>query len=333
LIFAAFLIWDLGADYQPAVSGVLIGFLLANSEVLVITGNAAGIVISLCVVAVWCFLRERFALAGILCLAISLAIKPHDTGLVWLYFLLAGGVYRKRALQTLLATTVIGLPAILWVWHVAPHWLREMHFNILAYSVSGGINDPGLASSGARGLDMLVSLQGIAGIFRDNPNFYNPASYLICAPLLLVWALVILRSRRSQQGVWLALAAIAALSMLPVYHRQLDTKLLLLTVRACAMLWAEGGLIGRLALLVNAAGFVLTGDLPWVILLGLINHLHMPWRMLIAVQVLPVPLALLGMGIFYLSIYVRRCSPQFLRVKSESFAVTSIGPEPADPAR
>ena len=312
-IFASFLIWNLGANYAPILSGALIGFLLANSEILIVTGNAAGIVVSLCAVAVWCFLRERFVPAGILCLAVSLAIKPHDTGLVWLYFLLAGGVYRKRALQTLLAAVAISLPGVLWVWRIAPHWMRELHFNILAFSVHGGINDPGLASTGGHGLDMLISLQTAISVFRDDPRIYNPASYLICAPLLLLWAFVTLRSRPSPKRAWLALAAIAALSMLPVYHRQVDAKLLLLTVPACAMLWAEGGLIGWLALLVNTAGFVLTGDIPWAIFLGLINNPHLPttWlsgQILMAAQVFPVPLILLVMVIFYLWVYVRRCS-------------------------
>jgi hypothetical protein len=35
-------------------------------------------------VAAWCFIKGRFIPAGILCLAVSLAIKPHDAGLVWL---------------------------------------------------------------------------------------------------------------------------------------------------------------------------------------------------------------------------------------------------------
>jgi len=81
------------------VCGALIGFFLANCELLIVLGNMAGVAIGLCVVAVWCFLRERYVAAGIFCLAISLAIKPHDSGLVWLYFLLAGGIYRRRALQ------------------------------------------------------------------------------------------------------------------------------------------------------------------------------------------------------------------------------------------
>jgi hypothetical protein len=101
--------------------------------------------------------------------------------------------------------------------------------------------------------------------------------------------------------------------MLPFYHRQNDTLLLLLTVPACTMLWAEGGRIGRLALLVNVAGLVLTGFLPWAFFYNLISNLHLPATQLsetimIAVQALPPPLILLVMGIFYLWVYVRRCS-------------------------
>jgi len=311
LILASFLIWSIGADYAPVISGCLLGFLLANSEVLVIKGMCAGIVVSLCAVAVWCFLRERFIPAGMLCFAVGLAIKPQDTGFVWLYFLLAGGIYRKRALQILLATAAISLPGILWAWRVSPHWMQELYSNILAFSVHGGTIDPGPASTGAHGLAMVINLQAVISVFRDDPRIYNPVSYLICALLLLVWALVTLRSRPSPERAWLALAAIAALSMLPVYHRLYDAKLLLLTVPACAMLWAEGGLTGRLALLVNSAAFVLTGDLPWAFVLGLISHLHLPatplcGQILTAVQVFPAPLILLIMGIFYLWVYVQR---------------------------
>jgi hypothetical protein len=310
LLLAAFLIWNLGANYAPLLSGFLIGFLLANSETLLVLCNSAGIAVSLCVVAVWCFIRERFVPIGILCLAISLAVKPQDAGLVWLYFLLAGGIYRKRALQSLFATIALSLPAVLWVWRVAPHWIQEMHSNILAFSVHGGLTDPGPTSTGAHGLGMMVNLQTAISYLRDDPHIYNPVSYLIFAPLLLLWVFVTLRSRSTPLRAWLALAAIAALSMLPVYHHLYDAKLLLLTVPACAMLWAEGGLIGRFALLLNTAAFVLTADLPWFIVLSIISHLHLPAteltnKILFGVQALPVPLVLLAMGIFYLWAYAQ----------------------------
>lgn len=313
LIIASFLIWNLGADYAPIVSGVLIGFFLANSEVLVITGNAAGIVVSLCVAAVWCFVRNRFVPAGILCLAVSLAIKPHDTGLVWLFFLLAGGIYRKHALQTLLVAVALSLPGVLWVWHVSPNWIQEAHSNLLAYSVHGGINDPGVASNGSHGLAMVVSLQAVICFFWDDPRIYNSVSYLLCAPLLLIWVFVTLRSRTSLARLWLAVASIAALSLLPIYHRQYDAKLLLLTVPACAMLWSERGIIGRAALLINTVAFVLTADIPWVVFFALIKALHLPTtgfsgRVLMAAQVLPVPLIILVVCVFYLWVYARRSS-------------------------
>jgi len=316
LIFASLLAWDLGANHAPILSGILIGYLLANSEVLINLGNPSGIAISLCVAAVWCFLRERFVPAGILCLAVSLAVKPQEAGLIWLYFLLAGEVYRKRALQVLLATVAISLPGVLWVWHISPHWMQELHANILAFAVHGGLNDPGPSSNWAHGL---VDLQVVISVFKDDPHIYNPVSYLLCAPLLLAWVFVTLRSRLSPARACLAIAAIAALSLLPVHHHLYDTKLLLLTVPACAMLWAEGGLIGWLALLVNTAGFVLTGDISWTYLFRFINNLHLstnPYlstagtagRILAAIQVFSVPLILLVMSVFYLVVYVRRCS-------------------------
>jgi len=314
-IFASYLLWTLGADYSPVLAGLLAGFLLANSEMLVMTGNMAGIAISLCVVAVWCFLRDRYVVWGVLCLAVSLATKPHDTGLVWLYFLLAGGVYRKRALQSLLAMLAFSLPAVLWVWHVAPGWLQEMHTNILAFSVHGGMNDPGMQSSGAHGLGKLVSLQAIFGVFWNDPRIYDPASYLTFAPLLLVWAFYTFKSPRSPARTWFAIAAIAALSMLPVYHRQQDTRLLLLTVPACAMLWAEGGLTGWLAVLVTSTGLLFTGDLPWAVFLGCIHMVHLKAggiaaNLSLGIELFAMPLMLLVVGIFYLGVYVRRCSAQ-----------------------
>ena len=311
LIFASFLVWDLAADYAPVVTGALLCFLLANTELLVIIGNASGIAIGFCVVAVWCFYKKRFAALGVLCLAVGLALKPHDTGLVWLYFLLAGGIYRKRALQALAVFAALSLPVILWLTRVAPQWMRELSSNMAALSVHGGLNDPSPASSGAHGIGMMINLQTVISFFRDDPGFYNPAAYLICGSLLLVWSIKTLRSRVTPEGGWLALAAVAPLSMLPVYHRQCDATLLLLTIPACAMLWAEGGRTARLALAVNAAGFVLIGDLTWAIVLGPLGNLHLilsrqAGEILVAALVFPAPLILLTMAIFYLWVYVRR---------------------------
>jgi len=310
-ILAAILMWDVGAKYAPAISLFLICILLVNSEIVFATGNTAGGAIGLCVVAVWCFLRKRFVPAGILCLAVSLAIKPHDAGLVWLYFLLAGGVYRKRALQTLLVTVILGISAFLWVSHVAPYWIADWQSNLSAISAQGGLNEPGPASVTGRTAGMVIDLQAAVSVFRNDPPIYNAVSYLVCGALLLAWSVRTLRAHFSHARAWLALAAIVPLTILVTYHRPYDAKLLLLTIPACAMLWAEGGVIGWIALTVNTAGFVFTGDVPLAILVILTNNWHcctagIFGQMLTVLLTRPAPLILLAMGIFYLWAYLRR---------------------------
>jgi len=313
LILAAFLMWNLGANYAPVISGALICVVLANSEVLFAFCNPAGIVVSLCLVAAWCFLKARFVPAGILCMAISLAIKPHDAGLVWLFFLLAGGACRKRALQTALVFAVLCVPAILWVYQISPNWIEELHSNLSAISAHGSVNDPGLVSVTGPLSGLVIDLQSVLSVFRDEPRFYNPLTYLICGVLLLVWLVRALRMRFSQSGAWLALAAVVPLTLLVTYHRPYDAKLLLLTVPACALLWAEGGLTGWIALVVNGAGIVLTSDIPAAVLLIFAKNLHispagLSGKIMTVVLVQPAPLILLAMGIFYLWVYTRRDS-------------------------
>jgi hypothetical protein len=112
---------------------------------------------------------------------------------------------------------------------------------------------------------------------------------------------------------WLALAAIVPLSMLPVYHRQHDTRLLLLVLPAFAMLWAKGGPRAWFALLFTAAGAVFTGDTPLQILAILSGHTGVSaaslyGKALTIVLARPAPLIMLAMGIFYLWAYLRHTS-------------------------
>ncbi len=307
LLFAALLAWDLAADFAPVLSGALVGFLLANCLVITVLCNPSGVVISLCVIAVWCFVRNRFVIAGVLCLALSLAIKPQISGLAWLYFLLAGGVHGRRALKSLLAMAVLGTPIVVWVWRVAPRWVQELHANVLFFSGHGGMFDPGPASPIP---NAFVNFQVILSCFRDDPRFYTPVTYLICGLLLLVWMYMTLRSQFTPKGGWLALAAAVPLSMLPMHHHLYDTKLILLAVPATAILWVEGGRMKWISLLVSAAAIAFTGDISQTLYTRLMDRL-LPSASgtvdhgLRAALVFPVPLFLLATTIFYLCIYCR----------------------------
>jgi hypothetical protein len=306
-ILAAFLMGSIAAGDAPLVAGGLLGSCLANSGSVLYFGNPAGFVVPLCVIAVWCFVRERFVFAGVACLAASLAFKPHDVGFIWLFFLLGGGVYRRRALQTLAVFAALSLPAALWATHVSPHWPQAIASTLQVFNGRGGMNDP----SGRHGTLMLTNLQTITSFFWTDPHIYNVASYLICAPFLIAWVLITLRSCPSPATTWLALASISAFSMLPVYHRQYDAKLILLAVPACALLWARRGALGWTALLLTTVAVLFNGDLPWVAFLAFVNHIN--WstagpsgRLLTAVWDFPVPLSLLAMGVFYLWVYARQ---------------------------
>lgn len=309
-VLASFLAWELSMDNAPILSGSLIGFMLANGFAFLFLGNTAGLVVSLGVVAVWCFVRRRFQLVGVLCLALSLVIKPHDAGLIWLFFLLSGGIYCKRALQTLAVCALIAIPAVVWVSSVAPHWTQELSSNVALASSPVGRDNPGPSSMAAHQGAVITDFQTILSVFRDDPRFYDPATYLFCGSLILVWALITARTRLLPSTTWLALAAIVPLSLLPTYHRSHDAKILLLSVPACAMLWAEGRLVKWFAVALTSAGIFLTGDFPLMALGRFTKDSQMPsdifGRIGAILLMRPVPLVLLAMGTFYLWLYFDR---------------------------
>jgi hypothetical protein len=307
-ILAAILMWDVGARYSPGVAAFLACILLANSETVFAGGNTAGIVVGLCVIAVWCLLEERFVPAGMLCFIAALAIKPHDAGLVWLYFLLAGGVHRKRALQVFFLVAVLGIAALLWLSHAVPHWLPEMRANLATISGPRGMNNPGPGSLTGNTAGMVVDLQAAVSILWNNPIFYNLTSYLVCGIMLLFWIVTTLRSRFSATQALFALAAVVPITLLVTYHRPYDARLLLLTVPACAMLWARGGSIARIALLLTTAGVVLTGDIPLTVCIIFSKRLlpvtaGLPKVILTLLLTRPASLVLLAMAVFYLWVY------------------------------
>ncbi len=217
-------------------------------------------------------------------------------------------------MQTLILTVALGLPVLLWVTSVSPHWLTELRFNLAMLSAHGHLNDPGPHSMAGHGIAMVIDLQSVVSVFRDDPRIYNSISICLCGALIAIWATITLRTLPTLTLTWLALASIAPLSMLPVYHRLEDSKLLLLTVPACALLWAEGRSIKWLAVGVTSAGILVTGELQWAAFLSLLKQIPASGSWLNgfsmeAAQVFPVPLTLLTVGVFYLCIYVK-CASQ-----------------------
>jgi hypothetical protein len=316
LVLAAFLIWELTDCAATVVAGCLAAFLLANSWQVLAVGNLAGVAVSFCVIGCWCFLKERHVFVGACLLAISLVLKPHDAGFVWLYFLLAGGLMRRRAIQTLVIAGVLGLFAALWIAPISPHWMQELHANHVTLAERGNTGDPGPTGLVRNDIGAILDLQATISIFRNDPAFYNLASLLIAGSLILIWILATKRAGATPERTLLGLAAISSLSLLPVYHRPYDAKILLLALPACAMLWTEvGGLRRWLALGFTAAGIFSTSDLPLAFLVDHSKALKVTistWsgKLVTATMLQPTPLVLLAMGCFYLWEYIRYAAPE-----------------------
>lgn len=307
---ALLLIWDAGARSALDASTLLACIVAANCELVFSGGNAGAVVVGFCVIAAWCFLSDRLVWLGVVCLGLSLAIKPHDPGFVWLYFVLAGGVYRKRALQSLLVTAAVGGASVLWVWHVAPNWMHDWGANLAAISIRGGINDPGPNAVTGHLVPTVIDLQAALSIFRDNPRFYNVVTYVVCGALLLVWAVWTLRSRFSRNHAWLGITAAAALTMLITYHRQWDAKLIMLAIPPCCLLWSRRGMAGKIAMWITAAAVFFTADVPLVFFKGMYDVYHLTNRgiaghIFTLLLLRPASIALVGAAAFYLWIYVR----------------------------
>lgn len=328
LAVAAWFTWDIGAHRTPAIWAWFAGLMLIKCQQIFTSGNIAGFAVALCVIAAWCFLKERYALAGVALLAVSLVIKPHDAGFVWLYFLLAGGTLRKRALQTFAVAAVIGLCTVAWISRVSPRWYPELHRNLNVEVVRGGIDDPGPAGPCQNTPAPIIDLQAAISVFKDDPAVYNRISYLLVGALILAWAVTVLRKRRSFADAAFALAPVSALTLLPVYHRPYDTMVLLLTLPACAMLWAARERRRWIALALTLLAILVTTGLPLAVGTALGLNPFIPANTLaeklFGVLILrPAPLVLLTNGCFYLWVYIRYQPPASDPPRRDELAASS----------
>lgn len=311
LFTSGVMMWRVAERAAPRAAIVLVCLLLANGALSIASANPAGVAIALCAVAVWCFLEKRQAAVGVACLAVSLLLKPHDTGLVWLFLLLAGGVWRRRAWQTLVVTAVAGAAALAWVTAVAPQWRTEWSANLAAISEAGKMNNPAaLTAEELRITHTIVDLQAVSAVFWRNPKVYGAISATMCGGLLLAVAAFTVRRRLTASGVWLGLTAVAPLALLAMYHRPYDCRLLLLAIPGCAELVRRGGWTGKVSVALTGAAIVLTGDLTTSVLVGVPESLHLGATTLgekVAILLLTRAgvLALLAMSVFHLAVYLR----------------------------
>jgi hypothetical protein len=267
-IAASFLAWKAGSKINPTFGGVMAFLYLIGSSSMLCTANPAASALSLCIIGGYCIVRNEFAFLGTIALACSLAIKPHDSGIVWLYFLLAGGKYRLRSLHAFAIALLLGVISISWVAKSSPHWSGELKSDLRIETATGGTNDPGPTGPSSRIIGTIICLQRIFSLICNEPSFYNSCSYLIGGILLAIWAKSVLNSKPTVENAWVALSTGAFLTLLPIYHRLNDSKLALISIPACCMFWMSGDRSRKTAAWAILIACILTMDLSRFLILS-----------------------------------------------------------------
>lgn len=308
ILAAAFLMWNTDCTRSsPALAGGFVALLLLNSELVVAGGNVAEIAIALTIVSTWCFLEERCSALGVWCLALSLMLKPHEGGVILLFLLTASSKLRKRALQSLVLAGLLCLPLALAVNQMCPSWIHEVRDRLTHLAVQGGGNDPG--PTGIGWPTTMIHLPTLVSMWKNDPAFYNAVSDVVGGGLLLLLIFKTVQGKTSYGKTWSAMAVLAPLTLLAIYHRRYDSLLLLLSVPACVALWSVAKRIGLAALALTTFAYFFSGDNYWFVARYIVHRIQthnaaLADRLRAPILIFPAPLSLLLMTAFFLWIYL-----------------------------
>jgi hypothetical protein len=216
---------------------LLVAAALASAPVqtIVTVGQLSLPVIALAILAMWLARGGRDLLAG-LALGLAAAVKPQLVAPFFLYY----AFFARWRLLLPAAVLAFGINLLA----VAPMQLRGIPWwadwsrNMQIASAPGGPNDP-TASGPWR--NQMIDLRAWFYTLTEAHHLVTAKALLVS--LALAAAYVALLARRRQRGprhdAPLALATLAALTLLPVYHKMYDATLLVL-----ALAWALRALQG-----------------------------------------------------------------------------------------
>jgi hypothetical protein len=148
-----------------------------------------------------------------------------------------------------------------------------MRANIAGNTGPGATNDP---SPHGQGAASSASLQALTSLFVSDARDYKLVAYGITAALLLAWLCAVMRMSAGLERDVLAIAALAAIGLLPVYHRMYDSRILLFLFPAVAVL-SRKSRNWRVLSIVAALAITVLSSMQWQRFLGfLFTHFGTP---------------------------------------------------------
>jgi hypothetical protein len=253
-VTSAVLVLSLCPRAHRWVATLLASLILATSGILLVLGQPAVFAISLVIIGSYLFLRGRLLPVATLLCMLSLAVKPQIGGLIMLYFL-GQRIYWRYVLAALAGALALLLSGglMLSMHPGSAAWPSTLRANLSATLSPGGSADPRPANQEAIGDANLQPLTSI--VFPDAQGF-NLAAYAVFLGLLVVWILAVPWTHATPAMHFLALAALSVLTLLPVYHRFYDTRLLLLSVPAVMVVFERRRLLGASIAVVTALAVI-----------------------------------------------------------------------------
>ena len=234
-ILAVHLVVALCPLAQRRLAAVLGGVILAGSSQLLAVAQPSAPAIALAAIGAYCLIRGRMLWGGTAALVLSLAIKPQIAGLLAIYWAVRGP-HRRYALAAI-AGSVALLAGGIMIIQSRPggaQWTINLRANVANGDVGaakGANNDSEDAKNGSA----VLNLQTVTSVFSQTRKIYNSAAYVIFGILLAAWLAAEMRLVQLKAGRThdlLSMGALAVLSLLPVYHRSYDSRLLLLALPA-----------------------------------------------------------------------------------------------------
>jgi Glycosyltransferase family 87 len=224
-VWAVSLILSACPESYRWLANLLAACFLSSGVILLKAGQPACAAVSLLIIACVLFWRRKQMVLAACLLCLSLAIKPQIGGLVALYLLIEkpNRRYVAAAMAGAFAILILGA-GTLQLHPGSQTWLADLRGNVAASLLPGHINDPSFPSAGE------VNLQSAAIIAIPDARIASLLTYGVVLILLALWAGGLAKSRWSEGSRFLGLGALVVFSMLPVYHRDYDIVLLLLTI-------------------------------------------------------------------------------------------------------
>jgi len=237
VVAAVVLVLSLSPKRHRWLTTAMGAVLLAGSSQLLIYAQPSAFAIALAAIGVYCFLRSRALLAGALLLMLSLAVKPQIGALIALYFLLKGVHRRYAALAMVGAITLLACGGLILRMHPqSADWVAELRANVSRSVAPGGSADPRPANEMA---SAILNLQSISSVFFKDERAFNAAAYACWGFLFFAWAIPVLRMKPTLEHHLLSIGALSVLTLLPIYHRGYDSRLLILSIPAALIVFEK----------------------------------------------------------------------------------------------